>query len=150
ENSVKSKNREIENIKFIIKKLNDKISNISNFYVLKKLDNLGLKEFSYKNRILNIKKSDIILVDDPNIVSGEVVELLRDEIFIIAYKQPISPKIEDSLPFVFINSKNLKIEEDKYFGFVDKKHFETEKGKANWMGKIISDYKFEKRSLIPP
>ena len=150
ENSVKSKNMEIENIKLIIKKLNDKMSNISNFYVLKKLDNLGLKEFSHKNRILNIKKNDIILVDDPNIVSSEVVELLRDDILIIAYKQPIGPKIKGSLPFVFINSKNLKIEEDKYFGFVDKKHFEMEKDKVNWMGKIISDYKLEKNSLIPP
>src|SRR3989344_4456179 len=38
ENSAKSKNREIENIKLIIKRLNNKISDISNFYVLKKLD----------------------------------------------------------------------------------------------------------------
>ena len=150
ENSAKSKNREIENIKCVIRKLNDKISNINNFYVLKKLDTLGLQEFNYKNKVLNIKKGDIILVDDPNIVSNEVVELLKDKMFIVVYNKPLSPKIENILPFVFINSKNLRIEEDRYFGFVDKKQFEAEKSKANWMGKIISDYKLEKMGLIPP
>lgn len=150
ENSARSKNREIENVKCVIRKLNDKISNINNFYVLKKLDTLGLQEFNYKNKVLNIKKNDIVLVDDPNIVSNEVVELLKDKVFIIVHNKPLSQKIENSLPFVFINSKNLKIEEDRYFGFVDKKQFEAEKGKANWMSKIISDYKLEKRSLIPP
>src|SRR3989344_2700831 len=60
ENSVKSKYREIENINLIIRKLNDKISNISNFYVMKKLDTLGLHEFNYKNKVLNIKKNDLL------------------------------------------------------------------------------------------
>lgn len=147
EAAVKSKNMEIENIKSIIKNLNYKISNISNLYVLKKLDTLGLQEFNYKNKMLNIKKNDIIFVDDPNIVSNEVVGLLRDKIFIIVYNKPLSPKIENALPFVFINSKNLEIEEDRYFGFVDRKHFEAEKNKLNWVGKIINDYRNEKLVL---
>ncbi|HLC61951.1 MAG TPA: DUF460 domain-containing protein [Candidatus Nanoarchaeia archaeon] len=150
ENYIKSGNKEMDNLKSIIGNLNNKISNISNFYVLKKLDTLGLQEFNYKNKVLNIKKNDIVLVDDPNIVSNEVVELLREKISIIVYNKPLSPKIENSLPFVFMNSKNLKIDEDRYFGFADKKHFEAEKGKANWIGKIVSDYKFEKMGLIPP
>jgi len=105
----------------------------------------------HAKRVVSLpRNNDIVLVDDPNIASNDIVELLRDKIFIIVYNKPLSQKIENSLPFVFINSKNLKIEEDKYFGFVDKKHFEAERGKVNWMGKIISDYKLEKRSLIPP
>ena len=149
ESSIKSKNKEIENIKFIARRLNNKISDINNFHVLKKLDTLGFQEFSYKNKVLNIKKNDLLLVEDPNIISNEVVELLRDKIFIIIYNKPLSPKIENIMPFVFIDAKNLKIEEDKYFGFVDKKQLEMERNKAGWINKVISDYKYEKRNLVP-
>lgn len=145
ENFIKSKNREIENIKSIVRKLNARISNINNFYILKKLDTLGLMEFNYKNKVLDIKRNDMLLVDDPNIVSNEIVELLKDKVFVIAYKKPVSLKIENSLPFVFINSKNLKIEEDRYFGFVDKRNLDVEKDKAGWVNKVINDYKYEKR-----
>ena len=149
EKLVKSKNNEIENLKSIIKKLNNKISNVNNFHILKKLETLGLQEFNYKNKTLNIKKNDMLLVDNPNIFSNEVVELLKDKVFIIVYNKQLSSKIESSMPFVFINSKNLKIEEDKYFGFADKRNFEMEKDKAGWANKIINDYKYEKSNLVP-
>ena len=44
--------------------------------------------------------------------------------------------------------KKLKIDENKYFGFADKRQFEMEKDKVNWARKIIEDYKKEKGQLI--
>ena len=49
---------------------------------------------------------------------------------------------------VMCPSEDLKIEEDRYFGFIDKKHFDTEKNKAGWAKKIIDYYKREKEQLI--
>ena len=124
------------------------MSNINNFYILKKLDSLSLNEFNFKNKVLNIQSNDILLVDNINVISDSLIDLLKDDIFIIVHKKPISKKIEDRLPFVFISAKNLKIDEYRYFGFVKKRDFEIEKGKADWVNKIISDYKMEKEELV--
>ncbi|MBI2650245.1 hypothetical protein HYX04_02935 [Candidatus Woesearchaeota archaeon] len=115
---------------------------------MKKLDTLGLTEFSFKNKILNVQKNDILLVDDPNILSSGVVDFLKNKIYVIVHKKPVSKKIEAELPFLFISAKSLKIDEDKYFAFVERRHFEMEKGKVNWVRKIIDDYKREKEELI--
>ncbi len=148
ESSIKSKEKEIEHLKSLMRKFNDIISNIINFYILKKLDTLGINEFNLKNKILNIKKNDILLVDNPNIASSDVIDLLKNRVFIIVHKNPVSAKMANALPFIFINSKNLKIEEDRYFGFIDKKHFEVEKSKLDWVKKVIEDYKNEKSELV--
>lgn len=148
DNKLKSKDADIWQLKSLIRKFNNIISNISSFYILKKLDNLGANELNFKNKILNIQKNDILLVDDPNISSISAIELLRNKVFVIVYKKPVSKKIEENLPFVFVSAKNLRIDEDKYFGFVEKKHFEAEKSKLNWVGKIIDDYKREKEQLL--
>lgn len=147
-NSVKDKEKETENLKLLIKKLDNVIANIRNLYILKKLDILSLGEFNFKNKILNIQRNDIILVDNPNVFSSSVIELLRNKVFVIVYKKPINRKIESNLPFVFLNAKSLKIEENKYFGFVEKGCFEMEKNKIDWVKKIVSDYKKEKEQLI--
>jgi predicted RNase H-like nuclease (RuvC/YqgF family) len=147
ERAVKSKEAEYEKLKSAIRNLNKVISNINDFYILKKLDNLGMNEFNFKRRVLDIKKNDILLVDDPNIASEALIELLKGRIFLVVHKKPISKKTEN-LPFIFINTKNLKIEEEKYFGFAEKKHFDAEKGKIDWVTKMVEDYKKEKRQMI--
>jgi len=144
EGIVRVKSHEIEKLKSVIRKLNSVLSGISDFYVLKKLGSLGALEFKSKSKILNIKKNDVLLVDDPNIASSEVVDLLRDNVFIIAHKRPVSRKIESELPFIFVDARNLRIDEDKYFGFVDKNQFESEKNKMGWARKMIENYKREK------
>ena len=95
-----------------------------------------------------MQRNDIILVENPNIFSGSVIDFLKDKVFAVIHKKQISKKIESSMPFVFVNAQNLKIEEDKYFGFVEKKQFETEKNKVDWVKKIVDDYKKEKEQLI--
>ena len=148
ENLLKSREKNIEELKLLMKKYNNILSNISNFYILKKLDTLGINEFNFKNRIINIQRNDILLVDNPNIASYNVIDLLKNKVFVIVYKKPVTKKNEYNLPFLFISANNLKIDEDKYFGFVEKGHFEMEKNKINWIKKIVEDYKREKEQLI--
>ena len=147
ENMLKIKERERERFTSLIKKFNGIFSDIYNFYILKKLDTLGINEFNFKNKILNIQRNDILLVDNPNIISNEAIDLLKNKVFVIVHKKPVSKKVENMLPFVFINAKNLKIEEDRYFGFVERKNFEMEKGKVDWVRKIVEDYRKEKEQL---
>ena len=148
ESKLKSKENDIEYLKLLIKKFNKIVSDMNNFYILKKLDTLGINEFNFKNKILNIQTNDILLIDNPNIASTSIINLLKNKVFVIVYKKPISKKIETDLPFLFISAKNLKIDEYEYFAFVEKRHFEMEKGKVNWVKKIIDDYRREKEELI--
>lgn len=149
EHLLKSKEKNADALKSLIKKYNRVMANSSNFYILKKLDTFGIKELNFKNKILNIQRNDILLVGNPNVFSGSAIEFLKDKVFVVIFKQPVAKKIEDGLPFIFISSKNLKIDEDKYFGFVEKKQLEIEKNKLDWVRKIVDDYKKEKEQLIP-
>lgn len=148
EETKKSKDMELERLKKLMKRFNNIISNINDFYVLKKLDNFGINEFVFKNRVLKIKRNDVLLVDNPNIASGSTIELLRNKVSMVVYKNSLSRKMEQELPFVFIDARNLNIDEDRYFGFVEKKSLDTEKGKVNWMKKVIEDYKREKEDML--
>ena len=145
---IKRKESDIENFKLLINKFDSIISNIKNFCVFKKLDTLSLNEFNFKNKILNIQRNDVILVDNPNIFSSSVIDMLRNKVFVIVHKNPVNKKIESSLPFVFISAKSLDIDEYRYFGFVEKSHFDAEKGKVDWVKKIMEDYKKEKELLM--
>ena len=146
-NLVKLKDREINGLMSLQKSLNGIFLNINEFYILKKLDTLGVKEYNFKNKVINIKRNDVLLVDDPNIVSYDVVESLKNKVFVIVHKRPISKKNESELPFVYIPAQNIKIEEYKYFGLVEKKAFDFEKSKVDWVKKIVEDYRKEKLIL---
>lgn len=148
EKIIKYKDIEFEKLKYAMRNLNRMVSNINDFHVLKKLDNLGITEFNFKNKLLNIKRNDILLVDNPSIASEALVEMLKGKVFLIIHKKPISRKAKNELPFIFISAKNLRIDEEKHFGFVEKKHLEAEKSRTDWVNKIVEDYKKEKEQLI--
>ena len=148
QNKIRIMEKEAFQYRASIKKFNELISNIKNFHTLKKLNNLGFKEFSFKNKILNIQPNDILLVDDINIYSADVVKYLKNRVFIIVHKKPVSGKIKNEMPFVFVKAENLKIYDNGSFAFADKKEFEQEKNKVNWVGKIVDDYKKEKELLF--
>ena len=148
ERALKMKERDTGQLKFLIRKYNKVMSEINNFHILKKLDTLGINEFNFKNKVLNIQKNDILLVDEPNIASNEVIEMLKDKVFVILHKKPISGKNESRMPFIFMDVRNLKIEEDRYFGFIDKVQFEAEKRKIDWIKKMVENYQKEKEQLM--
>ena len=77
------KEKEMLSLKEYVNKFEILLSNINQCYLLKKLDNLGSAEFERKGRILNIGKRDILLVNEPNIVSERVLENLKEKVEII-------------------------------------------------------------------
>jgi len=119
------------------------LSNINSSILLKKLDNLGFEEFQKKNKILNIKEGDILLVRDADIVSDNTIKEIHDNVHVIFYRKPISKKQESKLPFIFINANNADIEETEYFGIIAKEEFEKIKNKKSLLSKIVQDYKKE-------
>jgi len=120
------------------------LSNMNSSVLLKKLDNLGIKEFEKKRELLNIKSGDVLLIKDMDIGSDKVVNEIKGKVEIIFYKKPISRKVETKLPFVFIDAASVDIEENGYFGILSKRDFEKAKNKEGLLHKIVGDYKRER------
>lgn len=119
------------------------LANMNTNLLLKKLDNLGLNEYEKKKGLLGIKEGDILLVKDTDIYSEKTIDLLRGKISVVIYKKPLSKKVENALPFTFIDAGSVDIDENEYFGIVSKEGLEKAKSKKGILDKIISDYKKE-------
>ncbi len=142
------KGAKIRNLLDAIKKLNNFISRIDDALVLKKLDNLGSAEFSRKKIFLNIKKDDILLVNNPNIISNGVMNFLKNFVGIIIAKIPPSEKIRQEYDFAFLDYKKLRIEESGLFAIVPKEDLKAELKNKDMLKSIIADYKNKRKIEI--
>jgi len=136
---LKEKDKKINELNDEIKNLNSMILNIENNVLAKKLDNLGYNEFLTKNKILNIKQGDVLLVDNPTIFSEKTVNALKNIVDVIISKKKVNKELRENLDF--IDSTNLKITESRFFAIIDRKDFEIEKGKVNLLARIVQDYR---------
>ncbi len=120
------------------------LSNMNSNVLLKKLDNLGIREFEKRKNILNIREGDVLLVKDSDIVSERAIDAIKGKVEIVFYRKPISRKVESKLPFIFIDANKVNIEENEYFGVIDKGEFDKVKNKKTLLHKIVDDYRTER------
>lgn len=137
----RKKDSEINLLKEEIFRLSRFLSELNKNIMLKKLKNLGSSEFENKKAQLNIKEGDILLVENPNIISQDVYEKIKDKISIIVYKEKPSNKIKENCNFIFLDSKNLSIEENQYFAVTDKDNFQKNIEKTDILKRVIKEYK---------
>lgn len=112
-------------------------------YLLKKLNTLGKEEFQKKKGLLNIQEGDILLVDDPGIVSWGVVGRLKG-IHIVIHKKELGEKVRNQLPFLLISFKDLEIEEDLHLALTKKKEFDAAIRAKTSLKKIVEEYQQER------
>ncbi|MFC1704879.1 DUF460 domain-containing protein [Nanoarchaeota archaeon] len=143
ERELSSKDTEIDVLKSDINKLCSFLSKVNKKILLKKLDTFSYLEFEKKEKLLGIDKDDILLVNDPNIISDKTMAKIKNKVHVIVCNKKPGRKITE-LPFIFIDAKNLDIDEDKYFAVTSKEDFEKEKGKTNILNKVVEDYKRER------
>lgn len=143
EREMSSKDTEIDVLNSEIDKLNGFLSALDKNILLKKLDNFGNIEFEKKEKLLKISKDDILLVDDPNIISDKAIDKIKNKVYVVVYNKKPGKKIS-SLHFIFIDAKKLDIEDNQYFAVTSKEEFEKEKAKVDILSKVISDYKKER------
>lgn len=136
---ISKRDQAVSALKAEIKKLHSALANINNKIVAKKLRNLGWNEFLQKKDILQLKKGDVLLVDDPNEFSDKTITQLKGVVDIIITKKEIGKKLEE-LGFVFINSDMVQIEENDCFAFVNKGSFEEARRNKELLKKIIENY----------
>jgi len=117
-----------------IKHINKAIFKLRDYYVLKKVSNLSLKELS------NVVKGDILYVENPNLFTIDSVKEIKDKITIVIHRDKTNSKTEQ-LVFDFIPADKLTIEEYENFALVKKKDLDKLSNKKDLMHKIIQDYK---------
>ncbi|MDO8740835.1 MAG: DUF460 domain-containing protein [Candidatus Woesearchaeota archaeon] len=139
----KKQEEELSRLKEDLKNIHSFISKIGDEnFLAKKLDNFTNQEFESKNKILNIGKEDVLFVDDPNTYSERIIESLKDKVRFVIFKKEPSKKLREN--FIFINSKEIQIEENEYFAIANKKDFESQKEKADILSKVVQEYRREK------
>lgn len=139
DSEISKRDRTVSVLKAEIKKLQSVLANIDNRIVAKKLKNLGWNEFLQKKDILQLKKGDVLLVDDPNEFSDKTINQLKGVVDIIITKKEIGKKLEE-LGFVFISSDRVQIEENEPFAFVNKGSFEEARRNKELLKNIIQSY----------
>ncbi len=147
EKEIGRKNDEIRRLYGSIKRFNDVLSKINDVFVLKKLDNLGSAEFNRKHHLLNIAKNDILLVDNPNIISNEVINFLKEKVNVIITKIPASSKIRQKCGIILINLEGISIEETNLFAFASRKEIENILKSKEVLKSVIEDYKKSREYL---
>ncbi|MBI2130100.1 DUF460 domain-containing protein [Candidatus Woesearchaeota archaeon] len=140
----KQQEEELNKLKGELKNIHGFISKIGDEHFLaKKLNNFTNQEFESKNKILNIGNEDVLLVDDPNTYSEKIIDSLKYKVRFVIFKKEPSKKLKDQ--FIFINSKDVQIEENSYFAIASKKDFKRQKEKADILNKVVQEYRKEKR-----
>ena len=136
-------NKEIEDYKIEIKKLNKKILSLNDwlfridgFLVVPRFSNLSFDEIQGK------KLKDVIFVENPGIFSERALKFMKGKVGVIIHSQPASKSILSR--FIFINAQKLAaIVKDK-FVFVEKAKLDEEKNKFDILSKVVKEYKKER------
>ena len=135
------KSMEIDELRKKIKGLYSLMADLGQNVLIKKLKDFSSIELSHKNKILNIRQDDILLVEEPNIFSENTLSILKDKVSVVIYKKAPSRKIMEKTDFIFIDCSKLDIFEEEYFAIANKQIFNKEKNKLDVLKKIIDDYK---------
>ena len=150
EKLIDSLNSEIKEKSELIKNLENEIDKLVSFilgaeknYVLKRLSNLGSKEYELKKKLLKINSGDILFVDDLNISSKKVINELKGKIDVVVYKKA-SKKTLNEIPFISIDAKKLNTIEETLFVLVNKSQLNKAKSETGVLSKIVSEYKKER------
>lgn len=143
ESNIVNLNKEIQLKDLVNKKLNEKLGRLMHFLslsdvvVLKHLRNLSWEEFIGRNKILDIKENDFLLVDDVNVYSQKTLDFLKGKNIFVVYKS----NGKQNLRLNLINASRLSIDESDFFAVVKKTDFELEKRNLNIIEDLVKEYR---------
>jgi predicted RNase H-like nuclease (RuvC/YqgF family) len=136
---------EIEELKNELAEERSLFSRLRGRVLVKKLRNLGSQEFERKRTFLNIVENDILLVDDPNVVSEAVLAELEKLQVALVVKKKMSDKVAKGLGIAVIQSDNLRLDESRYFAAVDSAALEQAKLDSGILQKLVKDYQARRK-----
>lgn len=148
ESRLKTQTQEISSLKNQIGSLSKKIgeadrlisaSSRKDLTLLKKLNNLSQEEWNRKKEILNIQENDFLLVKNPNIYSGSVVQMLTEKLVILFSPEKPGRIIRENFAFVPVSGSDIKLETE-HFALVSKSLLE-QKTEKDFLDRIVNEHK---------
>ncbi len=143
EKEIRIKDEKISSLQEEISRLYGIMADLGESVLIKKIKNLGWNEVENRNKILKMNKGDILLVEDPAIYSDKSIQFLKNKINLVIHKNKVSNKIKNE--FVFIDSRKLRLIEDKYFAIVNKGELEKLKKEENILDQIVEGYRKKRK-----
>jgi len=128
----------IDSLEWNLNSIIGKLMDIKKYYVLKRFENLG-NGFDKANRILKVRIGDIILVEDPSIISDKTLKILREKVTVIIGRKKFPRKLKEH-DFLLIDSKKFSLKDFKHFSLVLRKEYDKELNKYELLKKIVKDY----------
>lgn len=138
---IKEKNKKIDSLTKDIMNVTDFIIRLEDNYLIKRLRNLGLREYREKKSKLGIKRSDILLVEDINIYNKDVLDDLKEKVIGIIYEARPNKITKKEIPFELISSEDIDLINWKDFAVAQKEKIENKLQKKNILNRMIEEYK---------
>ena len=148
EGRISEREKEIRYLKESIQKFDCLLASIGKFTILKKLENLGSAEFSKKIQDLRITNGDILLVNNPNIMSAEVIQFLKDRVDVIIAMEDPNNVLKEDYNFTFLDAGNLNIEDYGKFASAPKSEIAKALESKSLLKDIIESYKQKRKDEV--
>lgn len=129
-----------------IKQLHQFIEKSSGLQLVKKLPTLGAKEFEEAHSIINIRQGDVLLVENPDIYSEKVVQMLQEQGIIMLSHRKGGKFISSAFISAHTKPEDL-IMENEHFALIDTKLLEEKLDKKEMVENIVKEYQ-EKRNIL--
>ncbi len=152
EERMKLQTEEIRQQLELISNLQQKIIELYSFIersqtlqVVKKIPTLGMKEFEEAQRIINVRHGDVLLVENLDIYSEKVVEMLREQGIIVLSHRKGGKFIGSTLISAQMKPEEIVLE-NEHFALIERKILEEKIDKKELADKIVKEYR-ENRNL---
>ncbi|MFH1848692.1 MAG: DUF460 domain-containing protein [archaeon] len=119
------------------KALHSILSSLDSSVLLKRLTNLGWKEYLKRRKTLAVRAGDVLLVDDPTVYSQKTIEQLQGIVKVIVVKRKPTSKLVES----FLCMEAKPVCETEFFAVVDRKSYELKLAELNIIGRIVEEYR---------
>ncbi len=136
--NLRLKNIEAEELNKKLNVLKNIMVNIKNKEVIRVFKDLGFE--AYKALRQSAMQDEILFVKNPNIMSENTLEIIKDKVRAIIYGQTPSDKNIEALPFTLIDSDNIIFEQFDNIIIADKQSLMQELNRKEAMISIVESY----------
>ena len=141
---ISAKEQEIMELRNESDSLRTLLSETGNNVVLKKLADLGNNEYEKNSGMLNIIQGDVLLVDNPSVISYKVLDELKGKVAFIISKEKAESRLLEKYGMTILPAKRFFIKEEKHFALVGKKELQKEIEASNLLSNVIASYRDER------
>ncbi len=146
ETRLRQQSRELNQKKETIRQLQQEleqlhkfIAHVPEFQLLKKVQTLSQKEFTERNKLLQIREFDFLLVEQPYIYSEAVLSFLEQKNITLLSPRPCGKVLRSRFPCAVLEPTHIAHHQD-HFALADKSILSTLLQSENIVEQVVKEY----------